>query len=285
MEIVLALGGGGAKGNAHLGVIKVLEEEGYLIRGVAGTSAGGMVAAVYAAGYRPDEIIDIFNSVDQNNLYSLGSGPALLGMEGISKALNKFLDQETFQDLEIPCALTAVDLKEMREVILSEGLVLDAVMSTIAIPGIFPPRTWGNHQLIDGGVVDPVPVTAARKLAPDLPVVAVSLSTLSPKEIKYLPEALLRDPPFLKPISKMRVAQAFDIFMRSVILTQHVLTEKRLELEKPDYVIRPEVGHIGYLDRVNVKEVAALGEQAARAALPELKKKVRRRKGLRTLFS
>lgn len=285
MEIVLALGGGGAKGNAHLGVIKVLEEEGYLIRGVAGTSAGGMVAAVYAAGYRPDEIIEIFSSVDQNNLYSLGSGPALLGMEGISKALNKFLDQETFQDLEIPCALTAVDLKEMREVILSEGLVLDAVMSTIAIPGIFPPRTWGNHQLIDGGVVDPVPVTAARKLVRDLPVVAVSLSTLSPKEIKYLPEALLRDPPFLKPISRLRVAQAFDIFMRSVILTQHVLTEKRLELEKPDYVIRPEVGHIGYLDRVNVKEVAALGEQAARAALPELKKKVRRRKGLRTLFS
>jgi NTE family protein len=285
MEIVLALGGGGAKGNAHLGVLKVLESEGYRIQGVAGTSAGGMVAAVYAAGFRPEEIIEIFSSVDQNDLYSLGSGPALLGMEGISKALDQFIDQETFQDLEIPCALTAVDLKQMREVILSEGSVKNAVLSTIAIPGIFPPRKWGDHLLIDGGVVDPVPVTVARKLRPDLPVVAVSLSTLSPQQIKYLPGALLRDPPILRPIAKLRVAQAFDIFMRSVILTQHVLTEKRLELEKPDHVIRPQVAHIGYLDRVNVKEIAALGEKAARKALPELKKKVGWRRRLKKIFS
>jgi NTE family protein len=285
MDIVLALGGGGAKGNAHLGVIKVLENAGYRIQGVAGTSAGGMVSAVYAAGFRPDEIIEIFSSVDQKDLYSLGGGPALLGMEGISKALNQFLDRETFQDLEVPCALTAVDLKEMREVVLSEGSVKNAVLATIAIPGIFPPRKWGDHLLIDGGVVDPVPVTVARELRPDLPVVAVSLSTLSPQQIKYLPGALLRNPPILKPIAKLRVAQAFDIFMRSVILSQHMLAEKRLELEKPDYIIRPQVAHIGYLDRVNVREVAALGEEAARAALPELKKQVGWRRRIKDIFS
>lgn len=285
MEIGLALGGGGAKGNAHLGVIKVLEREGFQIKAVSGTSAGGMVAAVYAAGYQPDEIIEIFNTVDQNDLYSLGSGPALLGMEGISRALAKFIDQEVFRDLRIPCALTAVDLKEMREVILMEGSVREAVLATIAIPGIFPPRKWGDHELIDGGVVDPVPVSVARKLAPGVPVVAVSLSSLSPKEIKYLPGTLLRDPPFLKPIAKLRVAQAFDIFMRSVILSQHVLTEKRLELEQPEYIIRPEVAHIGYLDKVNVKEIAALGEQAAEAALPELKQRFGWRGRLKEFFS
>lgn len=284
MEISLALGGGGAKGNAHLGVIKVLEREGYQIRAVAGTSAGGMVAAVYAAGYQPEEIIDIFDGIDQNELYSLGNGPALLGMTGISKTLGKFIDQESFQDLGMPCALTAVDLKSMQEVILKKGSVREAILATIAIPGIFPPREWGDYRLIDGGVVDPVPVKVARSLAPDLPVVAVSLSTLTEEEIELLPNTLFREPPILKPIAKLRVAQAFDIFLRSVILAQHTLSEARLEIEKPDYVITPEVAHIGYLEKVNVKEVAALGEQAAERALPELQKNLKWRFRLGRIF-
>lgn len=285
MDVVLALGGGGAKGNAHLGVIKVLEREGYRIRAVAGTSAGGMAAAIYAAGYSPAEIIEIFSQVDQDDLYSLGSGPALLGMEGISKALHKFIDQETFQDLKIPCALTAVDLKSMQEVILTRGSVMESILATIAIPGIFPPRPWGDYRLIDGGVVDPVPVEAARELAPGLPVIAVSLSTLTEEEIQLLPDTLLREPPLLKPIAKLRVAQAFDIFLRSIILTQHALTESRLKVEKPEIVITPEVAHIGYLEKVDVVRVASLGEKAAERALPEIKKKLNWRYKFGRIFS
>lgn len=285
MDIVLALGGGGAKGNAHLGVIKVLEREGYQIKAVAGTSAGGMAAAIYAAGYSPEEIIEIFSQVEQDDLYSLGSGPALLGMEGISKALHKFIDQETFQDLKIPCALTAVDLKSMQEVILTQGSVMESILATIAIPGIFPPRAWGDYRLIDGGVVDPVPVEAARKLAPGLPVIAVSLSTLTEEGIDLLPDTLLREPPILKPIAKLRVAQAFDIFLRSVILTQHALTESRLKAEKPEIVICPEVAHIGYLEKVDVVKVAELGEKAAERALPEIKNKLNWRYKLGRIFS
>ena len=284
-EIALALGGGGAKGNAHLGVIRALEKAGYEIKAVAGTSAGGMVAAVYAAGYTPDEIIDIFSGVKQDELYSFGKGPGLLGIEGISKALQLFIDQETFQDLQIPCALTAVDVKEMQEVVLKEGNVMEAIQATIAIPGIFPPKKWGDYQLVDGGVVDPVPVEVVRSLAPGLPVVAVPLSSLTTQEIKLLPQNLFHDPPLLKPIANMRVAQAFDIFLRSIVITMHYLTEKRLELEKPEVIIRPEVGHIGYLEKVNVPQVAKLGEQAVERMLPALEKNLRKRFRIKDIFS
>lgn len=279
MDIVLALGGGGARGNAHLGVIRALEKEGFQIKAVAGTSAGGIVAGVYSAGYSPQEIIDRFSSVNQSSLYSLGGGPSLLGVKGIVSALQLFLDEETFDDLRIPCALTAVDIDSMREVVLKEGKVLDAIMATIAIPGVFPPQKWGDHKLVDGGVLDPVPVEVARSLAPGIPVVAVSLSP--PKDMwSELPAPnLFSEPPLLKPISNLRVAQAFEIFIRSVELGTHMLSETRLEIEQPDLIIRPDVCEIGPLDKVDVREIASRGDRAVEAVLPELRQLVRR-KGL-----
>ena len=140
MDISVALGGGGAKGNSHIGVLRRLEKEGYRIRAAAGTSFGGIVAVLYAAGYSPAQIEDLFLKVDQTKLYGRrpNEGPSLLGLAGVSQWLDEVLGQRTFADLKIPCAVTAVDLKGGREVILSEGLVRDALLSTIALPGIFP---------------------------------------------------------------------------------------------------------------------------------------------------
>lgn len=272
-DIVLALGGGGSKGNAHIGVLKVLEREGFRVRAVAGTSAGGMAAAVYAAGYSALEIEEHMAAVDQNRL--LGSrpkGPALLGVQGVAEALLPLLGERTFDQLRLPCALTAVDLDTGREVILRQGRVLDAVMATIAIPGIFPPKKWGDLTLIDGGVVDPVPVAVAREISPqpELPVVAVVLSP-APQRRHNLPvPGFANNLPVLRQIARLRVAQAFDIFLRSVDISIIGITEARLQLDKPDVVIRPPVGHIGYLEKVDVREVIRLGEQAAEEALPEI---------------
>ena len=140
MDISVALGGGGAKGNSHIGVLRLLEKEGYRIRAVAGTSFGGVVAAVYAAGNRPDEVEEIFCRVDQRKLYSRGpkGRPSILGLDGVAQWLQETLGDRTFQDLKVPCAMTAVDLIGGQEVTLSEGLVRDAVLATIALPGIFP---------------------------------------------------------------------------------------------------------------------------------------------------
>ena len=277
MDIAVALGGGGVRGNAHIGVLRVLEREGFRIRAIAGTSAGGMVAGAYAAGISPDELEARMRNVDQSRLYGfhLGSGPGLLGVGGIEKILSELLGDRTFEDLEILCGVTAVNLATGREKHLREGRLVDALMATIAIPGIFPPKRWGHYRLADGGVLDPVPVNLARLLAPSrMPVVAVVL-TSKPRPQEQFPSPIVNSAhPILKPISRLRVAQAFEIFLRSIDIGMSAITELRLEIDKPDVVIRPAVDHLGILEHVNVPEVVKLGEQAAEAALPALQKVV-----------
>lgn len=274
MDITLALGSGGSKGNAHLGVLRALEKAGFRIQAIAGTSAGGMAAAIYAAGYNPQEIIDISRGIDQGDLYGFGRGPALLGITGIAQAMRKFIDKETFEDLRIPCAVAAVDIESMQEVILKEGRVLDAVMSTIAIPGVFPPNEWGGYRLVDGGVLDPVPVEIARSLAPNLPVVAVSLSP-PPEKWSQLPAPItIPEKPILKSVANFRLTQTFDIVIRSLEMGSYMLAHTRMKLEKPDVIIYPKVTDIGFLDKVDVVELAARGDAAVEEVLPQLRRAV-----------
>lgn len=275
MDISLALGGGGAKGNAHIGIIRRLEQEGFRIRAVAGTSFGGIVAATYALGKTPDQIEELFSKVDQSRLYghATGDGPSLLGLAGASKLFDEVFGATTFDDLSLPCGLTGVDLKSAREVILTEGSVRDALLATIALPGVFPPRFIQDWELVDGGTLDPVPVSVARMLAPNLPVVAVVLTTPvgAPAQtfemsIPYLPGVIMRR------ITRLRPAQALDIFMQAIDIGNRQMTELRLEADDPEIVIRPAVHHIQLLDKVDVHEVAKLGEQAVDAILPDLRR-------------
>ena len=278
MDITLALGGGGARGNAHIGVIRRLEKEGFRIRAVAGTSMGGVVAAVYAAGYSPNEIEALFLEVEQSKLFgrSPHDGPSILGLAGVTKWLEKALGKRTFDNLKIPCALTAVDLRSGQEVILREGRVMDAVLATIALPGIFPPQPIKNHQLIDGGVLDPVPVSVARSLAPTLPVVAVALTPLLDQSghLAHIPLPMHIPVPIVRQITRLRVAQAFEIFLHAVDVGGRMLTELRLQMDDPDVILRPNVEKIGLLDKVDVRLVARLGDEAVEAALPELRRAV-----------
>jgi len=281
VDITLALGGGGSKGYAHIGVIRALEKEGFNIRGIAGTSAGGLTAAIYAVGFSPDEILEKAGQIRQDTLYGFGRGLGILGTKGIQQALSHFISDETFLDLRIPCALTAVDIRDKQEINLQEGKLLDALLATIAFPGIFPPKVWGEHLLVDGFVLNPIPVKVARSLAPNLPVIAVSL-TPDPskwKEISTWGEVPAN--PLLRPISRLRVAQAFEIYLQSMDMTSHMLGEVRLEIEKPEIIIRPNVRHIGQLDRVDPREVALLGDEAVIESRQEIKnlihKKTRKR--------
>ena len=278
VDVTLALGGGGSKGYAHLGVIRALEKRGFRIRGIAGSSAGGMAGAIYAAGFSPDEIIGRIAHQKQENLYGFGRGPGLLGTKGIEQIVNQFLEGKTFSDLKIPCALIAVDLINMNEIILREGAVIDAVMATTAVPGIFPPRELDEYLLVDGMVLNPVPVEVSRSLAPSLPVIAVSLTPEPERWKKTTPWDSTPANPLLRSISKLRVAKAFDVYLRSMDMTIHMLGEKRLEMERPELLIRPDVGHIGSLDRVNILEVVELGDRAVELVEDELKLITRRRR-------
>ncbi len=278
MEITLALGGGGAKGNSHIGVIRRLEKEGFIIRSVAGTSFGGIVAIFYAAGYSPDEIQKIFEDVDQGRLYGRDpeDGPSLLGISGVRKLLNHVVGGKTFDDLRIPCAVTAVDVKSGDEVIISKGTLVDALLSTTALPGIFPVQRMNGWELVDGGVLNPVPVSVARMLSPNLPVVAVILNDPMDKPVPTytipMPQILPRS--IVERISRMNFAQSLDIFLRAVDVSSRAVAHFRLELDKPDVLIRPAVHHINLLDKVVVADVAMLGEQATEEMLPQIKRAV-----------
>lgn len=277
MEITLALGGGGAKGNSHIGVLRRLEKEGFKIRSVAGTSFGGLVGILYAAGHSPQEIQSAFESVDQNRLYGRDSqdGPSLLGLGGVRKLLDQLLGEKTFNDLRIPCAVTAVNINAGSEVIISDGRLKDAVLATIALPGIFPVQILNGLRLTDGGVLNPVPVSVARMLSPNLPVVAVVLNDPMDKPVRpyTIPVPNIFPRPIAERLARMTLAKSLDIFLRSVDVSSRALSYYRLELEKPDVIIRPAVNH-NLLDKIVVADVAQLGEQAVEDVLPQLKRAV-----------
>lgn len=276
MNISLALGGGGAKGNSHIGVLRFLEKQGFRIRAIAGTSFGGMVACFYAAGFCPDEIEEIFAAVDQARLYDRvrDESSSLLGLTRVYQWLDHILGERTFDDLRIPCAVTAVDLRTSREVVIRRGRLRDAILSTIALPGIFPSFLVDEYELVDGGLLNPIPVALARSLAPGVPVAAVTLTAPLGEPPRSVSVPLLNGlpTPLVSRFNAFRIAKAFDVFMRSIDIGNRQIAELRFQLERPDVVIRPAVDDIGLLDHVDVHAVAKLGEAAAQAALPELKR-------------
>jgi NTE family protein len=277
MDITLALGGGGAKGNAHIGVIRRLEQNGFRIKGIAGTSFGGLIAVLYAAGYRPNDLEEMFAGFDQTKFYGHGpnDAPSLMGLAGVSRLLEDILGDRTFEELRIPCAVTATDLKSGSEVILSTGRLVDALLATTAMPAVFPVRYIGDFELVDGGTLDPVPVMPARSLLPRLPVIAVTLGTpmgtgaktWSLPVVNYLPRAIVDR------FSQMRYGLMLNVFMRSFDIVSRAVSEYRLEMDKPDVIIRPCVGNIDTLDIINVHEVVKIGETAVDEVLPQLKQK------------
>lgn len=276
--IALALGGGGTRGFTHIGVIQCLERAGFSIQAIAGTSAGGLVGALYAAGYSPDQMANIIRNVDQSSLFKRDSheGPALLGLRGITETLLPLLDSITFEQLRIPFACTAVDVITAQEYILDQGAVLDAVLATIAVPGIFPPREYGEALLVDGGILDPVPVSVARWLAPTLPVIAVCLSA-PPEKWKHLPDLSIPPinplaTPLLRTFQHLRIGKAFHIFLKSMDTTARMLAELRLQIDRPDVLIRPDVEHSGFLDRVNPDELIQIGDATTTAAIPAIER-------------
>lgn len=276
MDITLALGGGGAKGNSHIGVLRQLEKEGFRVRAVAGTSFGGLVAVFYAMGCSPDEIEEIFAAADQTQFYghAPNDGPSLMGLAGVTRILEEEIGDLTFADLKLPCVLTAVDLKSGKEILLSTGRLVDAILATIAIPGIFPTRHIGGLELVDGGTLDPVPVAPARMLAPRLPVVAVVLTLPMgvPTQSWSLPFGRYWVGMILsRLLGKMRYGSVWDVFSRSLDITARAVTHYRLEMDRPEVIIRPQVFDIDTLDIVDVHEVAKRGEVAVEAALPQLR--------------
>lgn len=275
MDIALALGGGGVRGVAHIGVLRALEAHQFNVKAIAGTSAGGMVGAVYAAGFSTEKIEKVVKELGQNRSFSRkpDDGPSLLGLGNLATKLTDLLADYTFDDLKIPFAATAVSLYSGKEIILNKGKVLNAVLATIAIPGVFPSQEIGGRVLIDGGVMDPVPVQVARWMRPDLPVVAVILHRIPDDHVREeieIPLPFSAPEPLLETLNKFRPVQALNIFSRSIEVSSKHMTELALKLYKPEVIIAPPVGHVGILQNVDVDELIQVGITSTEETLNQI---------------
>jgi len=275
-EIVLALGGGGVRGVAHLGVVQCLLDNHYKINAIAGTSAGGLFGAVIAAKVDPREISDVVDEFFKHSSFkaNLASGPlSLISTDGLEKTLAPYLKGKKIEDLPIPFVATAVSLKNGEEVVLRQGDVMKAVMTTIAIPGFFPSQ--GESILVDGGVLDPVPVEPARSLNSRLPIVAVVLNK-RPADFHLAETKVPLEDSFFEPIVNVVSRTRFGELLRHLSITVDVVNKQmsdlRLELSKPDVLVEPIVGHFSLLQKVESKELFDEGYRAMQANLPALEK-------------
>ena len=180
LKIGLALGGGSARGLAHIGVIQVLQAYGIPIDIIAGTSIGSLVGSLYAAGDSIENMEKAVLLLNKRKMLSLMDftipRSGLIRGNRIEKMLIDWgLEDKTFDELNIPFAAVATDIESGERVILHQGKVADAVRASISIPGIFIPVKYDDRYLVDGGVVDPVPVDLAKKMGADI-IIAVSLA-------------------------------------------------------------------------------------------------------------
>ena len=269
--IGLALSGGGARGIAHIGVLKVLEREKIPIDFLAGTSAGGLVGALYAAGHSPQEI--------ENNVLDLTAPRQLVTLvdrvlprRGLLKGvkvleyLDAWLGNLTFDQLDTPFAVAAVDLNTGTRVIIREGKLVDAVRATIAFPGVFSPVRQGDQLLVDGGLLDNLPTDVARSLGADV-VVAVDIATDEQTMIQFTGD-LHRNP--LVPDG---LADLVEVLWRSMMVMTGEINRHSLEKAPPDLLITPPLppGITTFTGIDRAAEAIAVGEQAMEAAIPELR--------------
>ena len=254
-RIGLVLGGGAARGFAHVGVIRVLEQEKIPIDLVVGTSVGSLVGAIYADKKNSFELESTAFSLEERDLFDytfISPTQGFVRGERIEDFLSKKLSAQEIQQLKIPFAAVATDIQNGEVVVLQSGPVARAVRASSAIPGIFIPVRHQGKLLVDGGVLNNVAVDVARKMGAEF-VIAVDLAGRS---------------------KTAEVNNVFDTIVQSLNLMGREGVDKRLK--EADIVIQPEVSHIALLDFTRKKDLLAAGMQAAQQAMPRLREKLLR---------
>lgn len=264
----LALSGGGARGLTHIGIWKALARQGIWPDVVAGSSMGGIIAAAYAAGFsaeeaerealtysKPRHILRLLDPALPNG--------GLLGGRHLERYFEYLFGRRTFAELKYPLAVVAVDLNSHREVVLQEGLVVEALRATTAVPGVFAPVEKDGMRLVDGGVLNNLPVDVLRQMGAEV-VIAVDISpTRDSDRSRWFNDGRWVPKGLLAPL--MTLEDALATIMIAV-------QEHKLRQFPPEILIRPEIPPevtvFSSFDRA--AELIALGEQAAQNVLPTI---------------
>ena len=269
-KIGLALSGGGARGLAHIGVLKVLEREGIPVDFLAGTSMGGVIAAAYASGLSVDYIEkEALRMGRLRNLITLldRSLPRRGLVEGqkVQEYLTTHLGDKTFEEMKIPLSLVAVDLISGQEVVLNSGSVVDAVRATVSLPGVFAPFRLGDYLLVDGGVLNNLPADVVRHTGADV-VIAVDVST----GVNGLSRLLEVEQQGL-PLTQLPLI--IETLRRTVGIMEGQIMAYKLQEANPEILIHPALDDSITLFNgfPRAAEIIALGEEAAREAVPRIR--------------
>lgn len=249
-RIGLALGGGAARGFAHVGVIQVLEEAGIRPDIVVGTSAGSLVAALYASGRNGAQLQQVAESLEEAALTDwtlpiFGRG-ALKG-EALARYVSSLVNHKLIEEMPMPLGIVATDLGSGQGVLFRRGSTGTAVRASSAVPSVFQPVTIAGRDYVDGGLVSPVPVGFARQMGADL-VIAVDIS--SPPEGQATGDSL------------QILLQTFAIMSKSI---------NRFELKDADVVVRPALAGVKSADFTAKRRSIEAGRRAMQQALPQLR--------------
>jgi len=302
-KVGLALSGGAARALSHVGVLEVLEEIGIKPRAISGTSMGAIIGAFYSMGITTDEMKSYIKSMNWRSFLLFSdlalSKTGIINGGKIEEVLKKFLGSKTFSDCKIPFCCVATDLVKKEKVILSEGKLIDAVRASISIPGFISVVYLNDKILVDGGIIEPLPVESLKSFDINLTIASsISFKREEEKYAKLLGEGLSKmdsgkkeSDHYQKSVNDGKKKKIFNIkragimqkripeslSVKRVIDTSFSIVQQELVkycIKGADIVIEPEVGDFGFFDLMHGSEIIQRGVEAAREKIPEIRKKL-----------
>ena len=288
-KVALVLGSGGARGTAHIGVIRELEKQGYEISSISGTSMGALVGVIYASGHLDAyeswlcslSKMEMFNLVD----FTL-SAKGIIKADKVLKEIQKYIPDQKIEDLPIKFAAVATDLKQRKEVVLTKGSLFEAIRASISIPFVITPVLKNETLFVDGGVLNPVPTNRVFRHKGDI-LIAVNVNAHIPNSkstsgqewdhLEELTSGKLRG--FQKklaklvPIHKKGSVGYFNLIGDTSSLMLSQISKLTLELNPPDLLIEISRQSCGTFDFYKATEVIELGKKVTMESLDKIKKK------------
>ena len=279
-KVSLVLSGGGARGIAHIGVIEALEKRGFEIASIAGTSMGALVGGVYATG-NMKALKKWICSLDKMKVFHLVdfsfSNQGLIKGDRVFSKIGEFVGDTKIENLSIPYVAVAVDILNKKEVLFESGSLYDAIRASVAIPTVITPVKANNTILVDGGILNNIPVNRIKRVDGDL-LIAVNVNANIPnikpakgekadaksenkylKNIKIFQEQLHK----MSPFDQEEKLGFFDLMNRTITLMTYQITQLSLAQHAPDLLIQISRESCGAYDFYRAAEMAELGHQAA----------------------
>jgi len=266
-KVGLALSGGAARGLAHVGVLATLEKEGIPIDMIAGTSMGSIIGAFYAAGKDISQITETVVSLNWRRMLSLIDftlpKTGFIKGEKIKNWLNSIIGDIGFEDLKIPFACVATDINTGEEVVIKQGSVVEAVRASASIPVIFTPAKYQGRYLIDGGLVNPVPIRVLKQMGAAF-TIAVNVNSYIANGTQGNNNGQIENP---------KAPNIFSIVMRMLSIMGYQAAMSGLK--EADVTITPKVGHIKPGNFHRARECILQGQQATRHVIPQIKRQLK----------